>query len=431
MLTLSKNHNPNYVATVISLPKPRKHSNADKLQCVSVFGANVITGLSAKEGELYVYFPVESVVNYNFLSFTNSFREKTKNNDQTKVGFFEPSGRVKALKLRGESSEGYIVPWQDVAAWIQNSFGISVDTPTPSTDFDAVNGERFCWKYVIPIKETSTPSGIKNKKAKPESRIVPDQFHFHVDTVNLRKHTARLCVPYPIYITRKLHGTSAVFSNILVKPKLTWLQKILSKFGVKYPAVYDFIYSSRSVIKNDYEREHNHYYKEDIWGEAAKEFKGKIEPGITLYGEIVGYTKTGSCIQKGYDYGCKENEFKTFIYRVTLTNVNGDVFEFSWPQVVEYCLAHGFLHVPQYDANYPTNAPLSLDELSRIYLEQDCLDCKTPVPDEGICVRVDVPHKYEVYKLKSFKFLERETKMLDSGEQDTESTQGAEMNGES
>ena len=31
----------------------------------------------------------------------------------------------------------------------------------------------------------------------------------------------------------------------------------------------------------------------------------KLKNGYTVYGEVVGFTPTGSPIQRGYDYGCK------------------------------------------------------------------------------------------------------------------------------
>ena len=55
MFSLSENHNPNYVASVVKLSGVRKHSAADRLQCVSIFGNNVITSMDAKDGDLYVF----------------------------------------------------------------------------------------------------------------------------------------------------------------------------------------------------------------------------------------------------------------------------------------------------------------------------------------------------------------------------------------
>ena len=72
-LKISEKANPNYLAKVVKLNNIRKHENADRLQCVAIDGNNVITGLDAKDGALYVYFPLESAINKEFLSWGNSF----------------------------------------------------------------------------------------------------------------------------------------------------------------------------------------------------------------------------------------------------------------------------------------------------------------------------------------------------------------------
>jgi hypothetical protein len=61
-----------------------------------------------------------------------------------------------------------------------------------------------------------------------------------------------------------------------------------------------------------------------------------------------------------------------------------------------------------------------LQKLCDDYLELDCTLCSNSVPDEGICLRVDKPLDIQVYKLKSFRFFERETKLLDEGVVDLE-----------
>jgi hypothetical protein len=45
--------------------------------------------------------------------------------------------------------------------------------------------------------------------------------------------------------------------------------------------------------------------------------------------------------------------------------------------------------------------------------------CKPSIPDEGIVVRVEA-NDLQVYKLKSYKFLEKETKEADTGEANIE-----------
>jgi len=60
-----------------------------------------------------------------------------------------------------------------------------------------------------------------------------------------------------------------------------------------------------------------------------------------------------------------------------------------------------------------------VQKLSEQYLEKDCDMCVNTVPDEGICIRREV-FDIDVYKHKSFRFFEWETKQLDSGEVDLE-----------
>ena len=51
-----------YCAYITTIRKIRKHSNADRLQCVEVFGQNVIVDLSYKEGQRVVFFPTDGAV---------------------------------------------------------------------------------------------------------------------------------------------------------------------------------------------------------------------------------------------------------------------------------------------------------------------------------------------------------------------------------
>ena len=51
-----------YCAYVTTIKELRKHSNADRLLCATIFGNNVIVDLSYKEGQKVVYFPVDGVI---------------------------------------------------------------------------------------------------------------------------------------------------------------------------------------------------------------------------------------------------------------------------------------------------------------------------------------------------------------------------------
>jgi hypothetical protein len=465
MLNVSKKAHLNYLARVVKLNNLRKHTNADRLQVETIDGNNVITGMNAVNGMLYVYFPLESAINKDYLAYSNSFVDKTLNRDPETKGYFNPSGRVRATRLRGERSEGYIVPVSDISNWLK-SIGVDFDFTEKMVDqeFDSIGNIVLCEKYLNwkAIKAARQQTKNVTKKAKV-SRLVEDQFHFHIDTPQLKKFISNVKPDDNIWITRKLHGTSAVISNVLCVKKLNWFERLLKKFGVNVvDSHYDLVYSSRKVVKNGYlepsESNFNHYYSSDIWGDCAKRYEHCLKPGISLYGEIVGYTPDGAYIQKGYDYGCEPGQFDFYVYRVTFTSATGDVYEMSPDQMKHYCGKYGIKTVPEfyygkaelltdscltrykwenqpyvYDGKLKPNPEWQSELLYRLceqYLEKDCTDFRfsdvvsnQSAPDEGICLRIDRPLDIELYKLKSFAFLERETKMLDEGDVDMETLQ--------
>jgi len=441
MISKSNKANPNYLAKVIRLSNIRKHCNADRLQVVTIDGNNVITGLNAQEGMIYIYFPLESAINKDYLSYSNSFAESELNRDKEAKGYFQKTGSVRATRLRNEKSEGYMVPAADISHWLREVYGheFFFSDEQVGAEFDTVCGVLLCEKYVNYEQLRKLKKEQKKEKGKERvkrfNRVLEDQFRFHIDTLQLKKFVYNIKEDDTVWITKKLHGTSVVLSKVLCKRKLSILEKIAKFFGVNVKeSQYDLLYSSRKVVKNGFldskDNNNNHYYSTDVWGDCAKKYGEYLKDGITLYGEIVGFTKDGSPIQKGYDYGCGPNEFDLYVYRATITSDKGDVYEMSVEQLKHYCDKYGIKVVPElyygnpafevirYKASEPT--PTTLIEQ---YLEKDCSMCKNKVPDEGICVRVEKPFEIEVYKLKSFRFFEYETKMLDKGEIDIETEQ--------
>ena len=431
MFTTSKNANPNYLAKIVRLKGLKPHANADRLQTVVIDYQTVITGLNAQEGDIYVYFPVESKINKDFLSFTNSFRDSNLNNDKDQVGFFEENCRVRAMKLRGEKSEGYIVPINEIYRFLNNGtfYDLSTYIDTVDTYFDTVNDILLVEKYIP--KGSKKQNTIKQGKQPKENRLIENQFRFHVDTEQLRKNIHKIKLSDNISISYKLHGTSVILSNVLVKRKLNWLEKICSKFLNIEKEEYDVIWASRKVIKNSslINKEYNHYYNSDIWGIVAEEHGYKIPKGFTIYGEIVGFLPDGGAIQKmgkAFDYGCKENEHELYVYRVTFTNKDGIVAELSSQQVEQFCEKYDFKHPHvYYTGSYfdfilnTLRIPLSengfkdediIRKMESLYNEKDCWMCKNKLPEEGIVLRVDKLDSFEAYKLKSFRFLEGESK---------------------
>jgi hypothetical protein len=479
ILKTSEKANRNYLAKIIRIDNLRKHPNADRMQITTIDGNNVITGLDASEGMLYVYFPLECAINKEYLSFSNSFEDKTLNLDTEVKGYFHSTGRVRATRLRSEKSEGYIVPVHNITEWILSCSGESVEITEAdiNKEFDLICDLEICRKYIVKYVREQSQQKNQTKKSKV-SRLVDEQFHFHIDTPQLKKFIGDVNPEAYISITRKLHGTSAVISKILCVKTLNWFERLLKTLGVNIVDThYDLVYSSRKVVKNGFmdvelflrilslpgnnipetyenvvnliedfkkygiklqpEVVQNHFYITEVWGDCAKKIEPYLKNGISLYGEIVGYQKDGAEIQKGYDYKCKPNTFEFYAYRATYTSVDGDVYEMSPRELKTYCDRYGIKTVPEvyygkakdlYDL--PTDNHWHENFLQKLcdeHLEKDCDLCDNKVPDEGICLRVDKPLDIEIYKLKSFAFLQMETKANDKGIVDIETMESEEV----
>ena len=450
MFTKSKDHNPNYLATFVALKNVRKHPNADRLQVTTIYANNIITGLDAKEDAVYIYFPIESAICREFLSYTNSFEDSTLNNNQTVKGFFDKNGRVRAMTLRGQKSEGYVVPLAVFEDFCTKFLGlkssvVKFDKVPVGTEFDQIGELIFCKKYVPRNSRTPGEPGKKKTKGnvkKYTSKLIENQFRFHYDTLQLKRNVGKIDPNDLISITNKIHGTSFVVSNVLVKKKLGIWQGFLKLLGAEVKdSEYGMLYSSRTVIKNqNFEVNPNAgFYGADVWKMAATELFPNMQEGISVYGELVGYTPNGGWIQKDYDYGCEAGKFDTYVYRVTYTSPTGNVYEFSHHQVQEWCKRYNVKFMEVYYYGYAKDLFPELDvaqhwhdnflqKLIDTYLEKDCHICKNKVPDEGIILRKDNVHDYEAFKLKSFKFLKKETDDLDKGVVDieTQESQGTE-----
>jgi hypothetical protein len=145
-------------------------------------------------------------------------------------------------------------------------------------------------------------------------------------------------------------------------------------------------------------------------------------------------------IQKGYDYGAKEGEYKIAVYRITMTGTDGVVYEYAWQQMKARCKQLEVPMVEEYFYGLITNLyefdafeekkdiedwrKHLLDYLKKTYLEKDCVDCKKKVPDEGIVIRVE-GLGIEVYKYKSEKFLLGESKAAEDNQVDIEEEETA------
>lgn len=439
-MTLRPPKNENYCATIVEVKSINVLPNCDNLVSIGIFGNSVIVSKDTKVGDIGIFFPVETALSKEFLSKNNLYRHPELNEDTSKKGYFEDNGRVRAIKFRGAKSEGFFAP-----LFFLDHFG-PPDLQV-GDEFDFIGSTKICEKYIVPVQSTPATGKRHNKKSIKISRLVENQFRLHYDTAQLAKNLARLDPDTYISISAKFHGTSWAVGNVLTKRKLTWRDKIARFFGAQVQETeYDIIFSSRNVIKNGYlSSSGDGFYDFDIWKDIRDKIGNLLPKGISVYGEAVGYLPSGKWIQKGYHYGCKPKHYETYVYRVTYTNPEGKVIELDWPQLKQFCKDYGFHMVHEYYYGRVSDIP-HFDNTKVAFLldpnawregfldflkksskygmnDQMCKFCNNEVPSEGIVIRIDHLKESEAYKLKNFRFLERESKDLDAGEVNIEDSQ--------
>ena len=470
----SKRANINYLAKIVNIKEfsPHPKPTVERLKCATVDGFTILVGIDSEPG-LYVYFPAGCKINPEFLRYNNLFRHTELNANPDKSGMFDENGRVKAIKLQGVISEGFLLP----VLMLRNFITTVTNKEIPieeGTEFDAViSSNKEFWitkKYVVHENNNSSTINSKpKKKVKGINRVLDDQFRFHYDTIIIKKCPYVITPDSLIHISTKVHGTSGISAYVQCKipiPKrdkvIAWIwDNIINKCFVnpfnkliKKPTygftlnerIYDYLYASRTVIKNSIYNPNvtPGFYGFDIWEEADKIVRPKLEKGMTAYYEILGYLPGNKFIQKGYDYGYVPDvseaqpyqygrNFGIRIYRLTYTNVDGKVFEFSPREVQIWSKEHDLIPVTELyygkardlypdlnpDVHFSENFIDRLANDKAFNMECNSPDCNNKVPNEGIVIKID-NMKPAAFKLKCFKFLNKEQQQLDKGESNIE-----------
>lgn len=410
----------NNVAFVATLKNIQPIENADNIVKADVTLNNikitqVVVGKGTIENTQVVYFDSNLVLNEeNLLSIYPKLAD-----------YLSTNKRVKIVKLRGEISNGLAVEVDQFYIFFKNEKEAK-DTLIEGFSFTEINGKEICEKYFPPIKG---PSNTTKTKPKDRIKIVDGQFNFHADTTHLVKNL-HMIDPYDVIsISNKIHGSSFICSNSLIKRHLNIAEKILKKIGVKIvDTEYKEIAASRNSIRSAVIPKGTQY-KKNLWAQILdKYFLGKLYQGEHIYGEIYGYTDVGTPIQKSgkfiWNYGCEKGESKIAVYRINKIAPDGTVIEYSWKAMKERCAQLGVSMVEEifygrakdlveYNGDTSQWRKSFIEFLTKNFLDKPATDCiGKDIHQEGIVIRV------EGYGLKVFKHKD-ETFMLQtrSGEE--------------
>jgi hypothetical protein len=387
-----------------------------------VNGNNVVVPKSTEIGSKMLYFCSGIKLSAEYCHKNNLYDKAEENYDTEKKSFISfRQKRVKAIRLRGVISDGMLMGLDSLKPFLEPS---SISTLKVGDEFTDINGNSLCEKYFVPIKESAQGGNKSVKVNKLKDLILENQFRFHHETEHFVKHQDKFTQETEVIITRKLHGSSLILSNVLINKQLSLRDKVFKFFGAEMPtSEYGIIWSSGKPKgrlpkgieseTNKWETNNPSYCTSDIWVRAYKEIGHTIEKGVSLYAEIIGNGIQGEKFTYNQEYGI-------YVYRITQTSIDGNVVEFSWEQVKRYCGKYGLNYVQEYFVGKVKEMVVVdsslLDYLQQTYLNKSYNDCKI---DEGICVRIRETD--EIFKLKSPNFIMMESTNQENGVEEKES----------
>ena len=415
----------NHCGYVVEVTKLRPHENADKLQITEFFGNSTVVDLKVKVGDIGIYFPTDLKLSAEFAEVNNLVRKKDDAGNQV-GGFLDPDKRnIKAIRLRGEKSDGMYLPISCL-----ETFG-DISTLRPGDLINTFNGHEICRKYIPKRKNREGYPTEGNKTRKKRAAIAP-LFAEHADTEQLAYNLGAFKPLDEVEITLKLHGTSqrTAYLPTLKGYKRTLWDKLRGKEG---KPIYDWGYVSgtRRVVLEDYD---DGFYGSNSFRERhSKFFEGKLNKGEEVFYEVVGYTDTGAPIMSECNNKkVQDKEFSKqygdttvfnyqmvvgsdiYVYRMTMTNEDGFVVEYS-PDFMRYrCEQMGVKCVPvMWRGRIPEHPASAADPTisagewiknvaERYYDGPDPIG-KTHIR-EGVVVRITNKPKFCAYKHKNFYF---------------------------
>lgn len=165
-----------YSAIIAKIDNVAHIEGADRIQVAFVLGECVVVSKEAKVGDCGVFFQTGSQLSEAYCHHNNLFRDKEKNSDPTKSGFFEKNRHVRAQPFMKVKSQGYFAGLE--------SLDYLKDLPPlfMGDRLSKVGEEILCCKYE---SEAQKRAGVANKlKGKKVKKTLVPFFVEHVAPYN-------------------------------------------------------------------------------------------------------------------------------------------------------------------------------------------------------------------------------------------------------
>jgi len=283
------------IIEVCKIDKIEKHPNADRLALATIKGWNCVVGLNAKEGDLVVFCPPDSMIPMDLI-------------EKHKLEYLKKDGRVKTVKLRGVISQGLILDIPEGKNWkagqdVAKELGITKYEPPAPKYQQFKNKEtimktfaKYC-KGEISFRRLITKCfGIIKDKFKKKKNINP-LFTKYTDINNINNYNTLFKDGEEVVITEKIHGTN-FRAGYVPRRENRWQYKRKNQ---------EFCYGSHNVQLVG-RRGKQCWYGTDVYGRIAEKYKlAEVLPkDCIVYGEIY-----GKGIQK-LEYGLDDIDIRFF-----------------------------------------------------------------------------------------------------------------------
>lgn len=466
-----------YNAYVTTIKNLRKHPNADRLQLGECFGNTVCVSMEYTNNQIGIYFPTDGQLSFEFADANNLLRKKDADGNNI-GGYMDADKRnVTSIKLRGEKSDGLFLPLTCLESFgdvsnlkvgdvITTFNGHEICTkyiPHRNIRSGHVTNGNHTRKKKMPIAPLFTEHADTEQLAyNLDAFQVGDQIEITLKMHGTSQRTGYL----PVFKGWKVKNKffQGIVNKYAASPNLSAFARKCVDIAMRGATpIYDWGYVSgtrRTVLENF---DGGYYGSNEFREQHSKFFEGKLHKGETVYYEVVGFTTDGAPIMSSvpnkrtadkefikqygettvFSYGCspvgkvfypntkyfegnieagivaeyEAPQSDVYVYRMTMTNEDGDVVEYT-PDFMRYrCEQMGVKTVPIFEKFTIGDIRTCPDDEMETYITtpddvikiaEEYYDGPDPVGKthvrEGVVCRIVNRPKFCAYKHKNFYF---------------------------
>lgn len=327
---------------VVTKLKLQKIEGAKTLQIGFYGGLPYAVSKDITEDDLVLVFLPDSQLSKEYAEANDLVaRHDPETGEKLNQGYFGKNRKVRPIKLMGGKirSVGFVATLDTL-----EFTGYDTSLLHEGDSFNELNGVPICNKYVN--KRTRAQRGQKQFVFRREEKGLA----MHPDTAQFYKFAKDLEAGDFITITLKLDGTSVRVAKAYEPISIRWWQRPLEKILPIREHEYKTLVGTRRVI---IERTSGSgfYGDHSIYEEVGEMLEGKLYPGESIYGEIVGWVdEERPLFNRGgviFKYGTLPGERDFYVYNIKWTLPNGESIDLPWYKIKSRCQELGLKHVPE------------------------------------------------------------------------------------